>query len=151
VLIALRFDPILPTMGRIDDDLQIDLVALEALVRSSPRQPSYQPTAPRSSTAPQTVRTPAATARSRRHSPARARAAAIAAGITTDRLHPKNGLQSLRHACASLHIEQGMSVKRAQTILGHSTAAMTLDIGHLFPVPDDDRAAMRQLQARLVG
>jgi hypothetical protein len=44
-------------------------------------------------------------------------------------------------------IEQGMSVKRAQTILGHSTTAMTLDVyGHWYPAPEDDQAPMRELQ-----
>jgi integrase len=35
---------------------------------------------------------------------------------------------------------------------GHSTIQMTFDTyGHLFPAADDDRVAMRQLQARLIG
>jgi hypothetical protein len=62
------------------------------------------------------------------------------------------GLHILRQACASLLIEQGMSVKRAQTIPGHSTTAMTLDVyGHWYPAPEDDQAAMRELQSRLLG
>ena len=36
--------------------------------------------------------------------------------------------------------------------MGHSTIQMTFDTyGHLFPAPEDDQAAMRQLEARLIG
>jgi integrase len=74
------------------------------------------------------------------------------AGITTDRRRPKYGLHSLRHAAASLFIEEGWSAKRVQTVIGHSSIQMTFNVyGHLFPSPDDDREAMRRLQARLVG
>lgn len=42
----------------------------------------------------------------------------------------------LRHTCASLAIRSGANVKCVQRMLGHATAAMTLDrYGHLF---DDD-------------
>jgi integrase len=76
----------------------------------------------------------------------------LKAGITTDRRHPKYGLHSLRHAAASLFIEEGWSAKRVQTVIGHSSIQMTFNVyGHLFPSPDDDREAMRRLQARLVG
>jgi len=74
-----------------------------------------------------------------------------AAGITdTDK--PKYGMHSLRHAAASLFIEQGFSPKRVQALMGHSTIQMTFDTyGHLFPAAEDDRVAMERLQARLVG
>jgi integrase len=73
-------------------------------------------------------------------------------GITNSRRHPKYGLHSLRHAAASLFIEEGWSAKRVQTVIGHSTIAMTMDVyGHLFPSPEDDREAMRRLQMRLIG
>jgi integrase len=76
----------------------------------------------------------------------------VAAGISDDPSRPKYGMHSLRHAAASLFIEQGFTPKRIQALLGHSTIAMTFDTyGHLFPAPEDDRAAMKQLQARLVG
>jgi integrase len=65
---------------------------------------------------------------------------------------PKYGMHALRHAAASLFIEQGFAPKRVQAPMGHSTIQMTFDTyGHLFPAPEDDKAAMRQLQARLVG
>jgi integrase len=65
---------------------------------------------------------------------------------------PAYGMHAMRHAAASLFIEQGFSPKRVQALLGHSSVQMTFDVyGHLFPAPADDKAAMAQLQARLVG
>jgi integrase len=76
----------------------------------------------------------------------------VDAGIGNDERHPKYGLHSLRHAAASLFIEQGFSPKRVQALMGHSTIQVTFDTyGHLFPAQAEDEAAMRQLQARLVG
>jgi integrase len=76
----------------------------------------------------------------------------VSAGITNDKRRPKYGLHSLRHAAASLFIEQGFSPKRVQALMGHSTIQVTFDTyGHLFPSQAEDQAAMRQLQARLVG
>ncbi|HEX3338049.1 MAG TPA: site-specific integrase [Pseudolabrys sp.] len=76
----------------------------------------------------------------------------VAAGITMDKLHPKYGLHSFRHAAASLFIEQGFTPKRVQALMGHSTIQMTFDTyGHLFPSEKDDQVAMQQLQARLVS
>lgn len=58
----------------------------------------------------------------------------------------------LRHAAASLFIEQGWSPKKVQTVMGHSSITVTYDIyGHLFPNPEDDQQAMAQLQARLLS
>jgi integrase len=54
-------------------------------------------------------------------------------------------LHALRHAAASLFIEQGFTPKRVQALMGHSSIQVTFDTyGHLFP-------AMRQLQARVIG
>ena len=76
----------------------------------------------------------------------------MAAGITKDRDHPKYGLHAFRHAAASLFIEQGLTPKRVQALMGHSTIGMTFDTyGHLFPAPETDQAAMAQLQTRLIG
>jgi integrase len=62
------------------------------------------------------------------------------------------GMHALRHAAASLFIEQGFGPKRIQALMGHSSIQVTFDVyGHLFPAPADDQAAMAQLQARLVG
>ena len=68
------------------------------------------------------------------------------------KLHPKYGLHSLRHAAASLFIEQGFSPKRVQALMGHSSIQMTFDVyGHLYPNVADDQAAMAMVQARVVG
>ncbi len=75
----------------------------------------------------------------------------IACGIVKDDGKPKYGIHALRHAAASLFIEQGLTPKRVQAIMGHSSIHMTFDTyGHLFPSPDDDQAAMEQIEARLV-
>ncbi len=75
----------------------------------------------------------------------------IACGIVKDDGKPKYGIHALRHAAASLFIEQGLTPKRVQAIMGHSSIQMTFDTyGHLFPSPDDDQAAMEQIEARLI-
>ena len=78
--------------------------------------------------------------------------AQVAAGIANNARHPKYALHALRHAAASLFIEEGFSPKRVQALMGHLTIQMTFDVyGHLFPSQDSDQEAMRRLQARLVG
>lgn len=72
--------------------------------------------------------------------------------IVDDRGKAKYGVHSLRHAAASLFIEQGFAPKKVQALMGHSTIQMTYDTyGKLFPSPDDDQAAMAQVEARLVS
>lgn len=74
----------------------------------------------------------------------------IAAGIKGEGRGPKYGMHSFRHAAASLLIDLGLSPKRIQSVMGHSTIGVTFDVyGHLFPSPDDDAAAMLRLQAAL--
>jgi integrase len=52
-----------------------------------------------------------------------------AAAIGIPELHP----HELRHTAASLAIASGAGVKVVQQMLGHSSAAMTMDVyGHLF-------------------
>jgi integrase len=53
----------------------------------------------------------------------------------------KYGVHALRHFFASLMIDQGFGPKRVQTLLGHSSIQMTLDVyAHLFPPEKaDDR------------
>lgn len=63
----------------------------------------------------------------------------------------KYGLHALRHAAASLFIEQGFPPKRVQALMGHASIQMTFDVyGHLFPSEAEDRKAMKALQARLL-
>lgn len=62
------------------------------------------------------------------------RAVAAPLGISTG-----DGFHQLRHFYASTLIRAGCSVKEVQERLGHTSAAMTLDVyGHLWP-SDDDR------------
>lgn len=58
---------------------------------------------------------------------------------------------ALRHAAASLFIEQGWSPKKVQTVMGHSSIQVTFDIyGHLFPDAENDAKAMAEIEARLL-
>jgi integrase len=55
----------------------------------------------------------------------------------------------LRHTAASLAIAAGASVKAVQSMLGHASATMTLDLyGHLFGDELDDVAARVDVAAR---
>jgi integrase len=72
--------------------------------------------------------------------------------IVDDQGAPRYGLHALRHAAASLFIEQGWTAKRVQTVLGHASIAMTMDrYGKLFPDAEADQAAMAKVQAALVA
>lgn len=65
---------------------------------------------------------------------------------------PKYGLHSLRHACASLWIEQGHNPKQIQTLMGHSSIKVTFDTyGHLFADSEADQRAAEDIQVRLLG
>jgi integrase len=64
----------------------------------------------------------------------------------------KYGMHALRHACASLWIEQGMNPKRIQKLMGHSSIQMTFDrYGHLFADAEGDQRAAEDIQLRLLG
>jgi len=52
----------------------------------------------------------------------------VAAGIVDETGAAKYGLHALRHACASLWIEQGMNPKRIQKLMGHSSIQMTFAV-----------------------
>jgi integrase len=63
---------------------------------------------------------------------------------------PRYRLHDLRHAAASLFIDQGWQPKKVQTVLGHSSIAITYDrYGHLFRTSEDDAEAMEQIEKRL--
>lgn len=66
-------------------------------------------------------------------------------------IRPKFGLHALRHAAAALFIEQGFSPKRVQQFMGHASIKMTFDVyGYLFRSDEDDQAAMRAIELRLL-
>ncbi|MCZ6590334.1 MAG: site-specific integrase [Alphaproteobacteria bacterium] len=73
-------------------------------------------------------------------------------GLCDEEGKPQFTFHTLRHIAASLIIEQGWQPKRVQTVMGHSSMAMTFDrYGHLFSTPEDDKRSMREIQARLLG
>ena len=64
----------------------------------------------------------------------------------------KYGMHALRHACASLWIENGKNPKQIQTMMGHSTIQMTYDVyGHLFSDAEADQRSAEDIQIRLLG
>ncbi len=72
------------------------------------------------------------------------RPAVLRAGLDPLRIH------DLRHTCASLAIAAGADVKLLQNMLGHASAAMTLDrYGHLMP--GQAEAVAERLDALLDG
>jgi integrase len=61
-------------------------------------------------------------------------------------------LHDLRHAAASLWIEQRVEPKRVQTWLGHHSIQVTFDTyGHLFEQAEADNAVMDAVQRELLG
>jgi integrase len=63
----------------------------------------------------------------------------------------KYSLHALRHAAAALWIEQGLGPKRIQTLMGHASIQQTFDqYGYLFEARDDDKRAMKEIEARLL-
>lgn len=91
---------------------------------------------------------------------------ALKACIEADPHFPKVTLRKLRNTAASLAIAEGATVKGVQAMLGHKSAAMTLDIyASLFPSDLDDVADrlntaasprtpgedLRQLRGRVEG
>lgn len=65
----------------------------------------------------------------------------LSCGIVNGEGGLRFSLHAMRHAAASLFIEQGWPPKKIQTMLGHSSITMTYDVyGHLFhdPVKDVD-------------
>lgn len=65
---------------------------------------------------------------------------------------PRFSMHALRHAAASLFIEQGWPPKKIQTMLGHSSITMTYDVyGHLFHDPAKDVDLMGEMERGLLA
>jgi integrase len=64
----------------------------------------------------------------------------------------KYNFHGLRHFYASWCIAQGYTQQKLQTLMGHSSIVMTMDIyGHLFPDTKDDHAKLDAAAAKLVS
>ena len=62
------------------------------------------------------------------------------------------GLHDLRHAAASLWIEQRVDAKRVQTWLGHHSIQVTFDTyGHLFEAVDRETSVVTAIEKELLG
>ncbi|QFT62689.1 site-specific integrase [Roseivivax sp. THAF30] len=76
----------------------------------------------------------------------------IANGIVDEDGIAKFGIHALRHAAASLFIEQGWNPKKIQTLLGHASINMTMEVyGHLFENAEEDVAMFEKLETDLLA
>ncbi|NTZ42142.1 site-specific integrase [Altererythrobacter sp. SALINAS58] len=76
----------------------------------------------------------------------------LKSGIVDGEGAPRFSLHALRHAAASLFIEQGWPPKKIQTMLGHSSLTMTYDVyGHLFHDPAKDVDLMGEMERGLLA
>lgn len=74
------------------------------------------------------------------------------AGLLDDNGRNLFRIHDLRHAAASLFIEQNLNPKRIQTLMGHSDIETTFNVyGKLFKDEDADRAAVDAIGANLFG
>lgn len=72
--------------------------------------------------------------------------------VPTGRQAPRYGIHALRHAAASIWIEQGLTPKQVQSRMGHATLQMTMDLyGHLWPDPSGDARTARASERVILG
>jgi integrase len=73
-------------------------------------------------------------------------------GIVDSHGQSKYGTHALRHAAASLFIEQRWNPKKIQTLLGHASINMTMDVyGHLFENAEEDVPMFKKLENDLMA
>ena len=76
----------------------------------------------------------------------------VSNGIVDELGNAKFGIHALRHAAASLFIEQGWNPKKIQTLLGHASINMTMDVyGHLFENAEEDVTMFEKLESDLLA
>lgn len=64
----------------------------------------------------------------------------------------KFSLHALRHAAAAMWIDQGVTAKRIQVLMGHASIQQTFDrYGYLFEARDDDSAAAAAIEEKLIS
>jgi integrase len=67
------------------------------------------------------------------------KACQVAAGVRGEGRKPKYGLHAFRHACISMWIDLGWSLKRVQAWAGHSSITITFNTyGHLMSDAAED-------------
>lgn len=72
------------------------------------------------------------------------------AGLVNLEDSPLFGLHTLRHACVSLWIEQGVTPKQVSVWAGHSSVAFTMDTyGHLWPAAQSERQVAAAIENAL--
>ena len=72
--------------------------------------------------------------------------------IVNEEGKPRFSFHAIRHATASLFIEQGWTPKKIQMLMGHSTIQMTFDCyGHLFEDSAGDLERMAKVQRDLLA
>jgi integrase len=76
----------------------------------------------------------------------------VKCGLTTDG-EPRYNFHMLRHVAASLFIAYlGWTPKRIQTVMGHSSIAMTYNLyGHMLEDKTADREAMEKIEAAVTA
>jgi integrase len=73
-------------------------------------------------------------------------------GIVDDEGAAKFGIHALRHSAASLFIEQVWNPKKIQTLMGHASITMTMDVyGHLFEIAKDNVSVFEKLDRDLMA
>jgi integrase len=73
-------------------------------------------------------------------------------GIVDENGDARFGIHALRHAAASLFIEQSWNPKKIQTLLGHASITMTMDVyGHLFDNAEEDVSMFEKLERDLLA
>ncbi len=73
-------------------------------------------------------------------------------GIVDASGQSKFGIHALRHAAASLFIEQGWNPKKIQTLLGHASINMTMGVyGPLFENAEEDVSMFEDLESNLMA
>jgi hypothetical protein len=74
------------------------------------------------------------------------------AGKPTMRPRPVYTVNCLRHFAASLMIDQGMSPKKVQKRMGHSSIQVTFDLyGHLFDRKEADSDEIARIERDMLG
>lgn len=71
---------------------------------------------------------------------------------TIETWSPHYGFHAMRHAFASIHIENGITPKKLSTLMGHATIKLTMDTyGHLWPDAEGDAGIASAAEGLIMG